>query len=259
MADKHHIGGRDRYASVRPGGTAEPRRGAGRGGRAARWVRIAIRTGIVLAILVAAAGVVLYRAAKHVPDFYRQALQADPVLQQIASDKMVRQVAGLASDVNKSGRWQAIFTEEEINGWLAVDLVKSYSDLLPGAVSDPRVSIEPDRVTAACRYRSPPTPVPETVLSLAVEVYLAEPNVIALRVRKVRAGAVPLPLGSVLDEIAQATRRLQWEVRWRRAEGDPVALITIPPPKDKRGRVVQIQKIELAKGEIRVAGTSRRP
>ena len=215
---------------------------------------------VVLAIL---GGLLLYRAVKHVPAFYQQAMEVSLQEHMVASDKMVRDVAGLVSDVNKTGRWQAVFTAAEINGWLAVELAKKRPELLPPSLSDPRVSITKEGMTVACRFRSAAL---DSVVSLAVDVYAragsADPlngRVVALQVRKVRAGNLPLPLGRILDEVSKATGQLEWEVRWRQAGGEPVALVTIPPPRGHGDKFVLIDTIELAEGEIRVAGTSRRP
>jgi uncharacterized protein YpmS len=149
-----------------------------------------------------------------------------------------------------------VFTAEQVHGWLAVELVKSHRELLSSSLSDPRVSITKDGVTMACRYRSGAL---DAVVSLTVDVYMAEPNVVALRVRGVRAGSLPLPLGRILEEVSQATNRLEWEVRWRQAQSDPVALISIPPPRNRGDKVVRIDAVELGEGEIRVAGTSQSP
>src|SRR5215467_5920384 len=65
----------------------------------------------------------LYWACQQSPPFYNQALAQDPATAHSASDALVRQAAELASDVRRPGRWQAQFTAEQINGWLAYDEV----------------------------------------------------------------------------------------------------------------------------------------
>jgi hypothetical protein len=217
-------------------------------------LKIAVWSIAALLLLAGVAVVAFYRAAGHVPEFYRQALDVEPAKQQAASEVMIKRATDLASDVQKPGAWQATFTAAEINGWLAVDLVKNHADLLPGTITDPRVAITPDAVTVACRYREGRI---NTVLSLSVDAYLEGPNVVALRVRKARAGALPLPLDDVLKQIARATDRLEWRIEWRQAGGDPVALVCIPSPRDKHRRVVQLETLRLGNGEIHVAGTTR--
>jgi hypothetical protein len=219
-----------------------------------RWLRIVLWTVAVVVLLAGVAAVALYRAAGHVPEFYQQAFNVEPAQQQAASEVMIKRATDLASDVQKSGSWQATFTAAEVNGWLAVDLVRNHAGMLPGTISDPRVDITPDAVTVACRYRDGRI---NTVLSLSVDVYLEGPNVVAVRVRRARAGALPLPLDDVLKQIARATDRLEWRIDWRQADGDPVALVSIPPPRDKHRRVMQLETLRLGNGEIHVAGTTR--
>jgi hypothetical protein len=219
-----------------------------------RQVRLALLTVSLLLVAAGVIVVVLALASRRVPAFYRAALEVDPAAQRAAGDRMVKQIAALAGDVQKQGRWQAVFTEEEINGYLAAELFAQHPELLPARVSDPRVRIEPESLAVAFRYRDPSW---EGVVWLAVDLYPVEPNVVALRIRKVRAGALPLPLENVLDQIAQATDRLDWQVAWRQADGDPVAQVTIPPLGTRGKRIVQVEVLRLEQGRIVMAGTTR--
>jgi len=219
-----------------------------------RQVRIALLTVSLLLLAAGLAVVVLGLASRRVPAFYREALEADPAVLRAAGDRMVKQIAALVGDVQKQGRWQAVFTEEEINGYLAAELFAQHPELLPPTVSDPRVRIEPESLAVAFRYRDPSW---EGVVWLAVDLYPVEPNVVALRIRKARAGALPLPLEDVLDQIARATDQLDWEVAWRQADGDPVAQVTIPPFGTRGTRIVQVDVLRLEQGRIVLAGTTK--
>ena len=221
-----------------------------------KWLVI-VTSVLCLVVLAIVGGLfTLHRASQYVPEFYGTAIQADPIVQKDASDKMLQKAAALVSDVSNEDEWKSLFTEEEINGWLAVDLVENHPDALSPSVTDPRVSIKPDRLTLACRYDHGNW---QSVLSITVDIYLAEPNVVALRIRKARAGAVPLPLEEVLDQIAMAARKMDVQLRWQQAEGDPVALVPIRPPRDDNERVVRIESIKLGDGEVYLAGSSESP
>src|SRR5205085_5179217 len=108
--------------------------------------------------------------------------------------------ANLANDVRKRGQWQATFTAEQINGWLAVDLVKNYPEVLDSDVKDPRVAIAPRQATVAAKYTSAEQ---QAVLSINFDVYLSDPNVIAVRILSARAGLLPVPLSRVLEAISE--------------------------------------------------------
>ena len=221
-----------------------------------KWLAILTIVLCVVLLLVGGGMFTLHRASQHVPEFYGLAIQADPVGQKGASDKMLRKAAALVSDLGNEAEWKSLFTEDEINGWLAVDLVQNHPDALPSSMADPRVSIEPDRLTLACRYDWGDW---KCVLSVVLDVYLADSNVMALRIRTARAGAVPLPLGEVLNRITTAAEKMDIELRWQQADGDPVALVSIRPPRDDDKRVVRIESIKLGEGEIYLAGSSESP
>ena len=208
--------------------------------------------GLLLAAVVIL--VVLYRASQQVPEFYKQALAADQHGQEKASDKMIQQATALSSDIQREGRWHAVFSADEVNGWLAVDLARNYADSLPPNLHDPRVVIELDGITLGCRVEQGGLSM---VVTLKVDVYLEAPNVVALRIRKARAGAIPWPLEKTLKGISEAARRADLQIRQGMADRDPVVLVTIAPTL-KRGKVARIDKIQLGQGEVYVAGTTER-
>ncbi len=215
--------------------------------RIALWVGGGLVAGILLAILA------LYLAARHVPAAYRRVLEADPAAEAKASQEMVRRATDLVSTVKTSDRWQARFTADEINGWFAVDMKQNHPGLLPPEFSDPRVTIAPDELRVYCRFERGGV---ESVLSLSVDAYLAEPNVVALRIRRARAGALPLPLDEVLDQFSKQAARHQLRVQWKQTGGDPVALVPLDIREKDSGRRVRIEALELREGEVYASGTS---
>ena len=218
-----------------------------------RWLRITILALFVVLGLAAIFLLVAYRATQHVPDFYREALTAESSAQEKDSDRMLQRAASLHNSVKRQGTWQGEFTAAEVNGWLATDLPRNQPQLLPRGFHDPRVKIEPDGVTLACLIERGGL---RCVVSLEVDVYVDTPNVISLRVRKARAGAIPWPLGQILEGVSEAGRRADLRVRWRQAGGDPVALISLPPVQGNRGKIIRIEKIGLDQGVIHVAGVT---
>ena len=217
-------------------------------------LRIAAWTGGILLVLAVLVALGLYWAARQVPSWYQEAIDTtEREGQRKASDEMERRLADLVSGVNTTGRWEVVFTADEINGWLAVGLSEKHPDVLPPGFSDPRVIIEPDGLTVAGRVERTAL---RGVVSLKVDVYLAEPNAIAVRVRKARAGSLPWPLGKVLDAISRSARQLEVPLRWSQTEGDPVALFTIPPIEE--GKRVRIEALQLGEGEVYVAGVTEK-
>ena len=217
--------------------------------------RILKLVAILAAIVVVVAGVSLfsiYEASQQVPEFYREAIAVEPAGQQPARDAFVAQATALASDLHRAGHWQTLFTADQINAWLALELEPHYPGLLPEGLRDPRIMIGDKLATVACRITRGDM---SAVLSISVEVSLPEPNVMALRIRSVRAGAVPVPLAQVLDAISHAARALNLRLEWRKAHGDPVALVTFPRPGANSSEPLSLQAVELRDGELFVSGT----
>ena len=222
-----------------------------------KTLRIASTAAIALVAVAAAVLFFAYRASQRVPDFYEQALALDSGRARETSREMVEQAAALSHDLKQPGSWQVLFTADQINGWLAVDLVENHPGTLPPEFAEPRVAIEPGRASAACKYTG--TGV-SSVLSVEVELSLAEPNVVAIRLRRVRAGSLPLPMGQVLESFKSAARNLQWPLEWRQVDGDPVALLSIPSQVTQKGKKtsLHLESLELRDGEVFIAGQSER-
>jgi hypothetical protein len=211
----------------------------------------------------ALAGFLLYRAGRHVPEFYREALAADPENQRTASHKIEQRAAALASNAQKEGDWHEVFTAEQINGWLAVklkpwlelELGKSSAEDTLAQIANPRVAITPGQFLLAFKYRNG---FVATVVSLTVDVRLDEPNVIALRVRKARAGSLPLPLDPFMKEISAAAGQSGWRIQWSEVQGDPEARISIPSFHTRKNQESRLEALQLNDGELYVAGSTRR-
>lgn len=218
-----------------------------------RWKRVAGIAAIMLLLALALTAGLVYRAAQHVPEFYVQALERDPVVDRKQGDELERRVLDLHNQVQAGGEWEALFTEDQINGWLAVDLTEKFPNVLPSAVHEPRMIITPDEVKLACRYK---TSQIDTVISLAATISMTdEPNVLAVRIHRARAGALPIPLAQFLDEITHAAHKGDIDVRWLQSEGDPVALVRLPTENmDLPDRQLFLEQFELRAGEAWLAG-----
>lgn len=214
--------------------------------------RLGIVVGVLVLVVAGLAGWAYY-ASQQVPDFYHKALAEPPPDQEKKSDAFITEATELYNELRREGRWEALFTAEEINSWLAVDLVRNHSGSLPPGISNPRIALADGGVILACRYE---TSKISTVLSLHVDASLAEDNVIALRFRKARAGNLPLPMGEVLDNLSREAARHNIPVRWLQADSDPVALISIPAPAREQKLVYSVDTMRIGERGVYISGTS---
>jgi hypothetical protein len=218
--------------------------------RRRRWIVASLVAAAALVVLVVLG---LYWAVRQEPAFYRQAKQVKPAVLEKASDRMLRKIGAIQSAFARSGHWDFDITAEEINGWLAVDLMKNHPNTLPLSVRDPRVAMDANEMTLACRYNG----AVSSVLSLTVQPYVPEPNVVALRIVRGRAGLLPVPLKKVLDGLSQAAADLRLHLKWVQAGNDPVAMFSLPED-DEADLVVRIETLELGEGRLHVAGVTER-
>ena len=205
-------------------------------------------------LLLIGAAAWIYWAASRTPSWYEQAVVPQkPSVQKPKSEQMEQRAAELISGFETTGHWEVLITEEQVNGWLAYGLPEKHPDALPEGFAQPRIKIEPDGITGACRVERGAV---AGVISIKVDVYLPEPNVVALRIRRARLGRLPWPLGKILESISQSARDSEVPLTWHQTDGDPVALIHVPLIKgDKRAR---IEKLQLDKGKIYIAGTTEK-
>jgi hypothetical protein len=214
--------------------------------------RIAFALVGIAVLLVGGAALWLDLALHHVPRFYEEAGKLDSTARKKGSEEMLHRTAELASDANRRGRWRQIFTADQINGWLAVDLVDNHPQLLPPTLHDPRVAIHAGQIIVGCQYEGQVS----TVASLDADVSLQEPNLLAVRIRRARAGGVPLPLDRFLPEATHTLENAGCVVELRQAGADPVLLITLNP-QSNRGRTLILQSLSVREGEIEVTGETK--
>jgi hypothetical protein len=219
---------------------------------------------LLLAIVVALAGAAgifvasLFWASRHVPEFYERALAVAPEVQKEAGQKLEQQALSLHNQVRHAGRWEARFSQDEINGWLAADLPVKFPKALPSGVADPRLAIDETKVQLAVRYERGNT---RAVVVLCGQVQLTEePNELAVRIESVKAGALPLPLNQFREEIAERAAKAGVPIRWSEEAGAPVALVRLPlAERDFGGRRLVVEELRLNAGELLVAGRTEPP
>ena len=211
---------------------------------------------LVTAVLVAlvallAGGIWLYRSLSHVPTFYTQALGATESELKQSSREMLRRVAALNNDVKRPGKWEALFTDQQVNGWLAVDVPKNHPDLIPPQAHSPRLQIVPGRLLAGAQVDG----AVSAVVSVELDIRLTGDNVVAVRIQKLRVGNLPWGLDEIIDEVVAAASDLGIRVEQTQSDGDPVLLLTMPAEFDKRQ--VFLERLELRDGEVYLAGQTK--
>jgi hypothetical protein len=152
-------------------------------------------------------------------------------------------------------QWTDQFTQEQINSYFEEDFVPSgmMETVLPEGVRAPRIAIEPDKIRLAFRYGKGAW---STIISIDIRVWLTkEPNVVALELKSLHAGALPISAQSLLEQLSETAQQHHIEVTWyRHRNGNPVALLRFQA--DRPRPTVQLCRLELRKGLIVIGGQS---
>ncbi len=94
-----------------------------------------------------------------------------------------------------------------------------------------------------------------TVLSLALEPYLTDdPHQIAIRITKLRAGRVPMPMKRTLEQLSSAAGRAGVKLQWSQDSGDPVAILRLPRNFGEPARSVVVESLRVEDGRLSVGG-----
>lgn len=221
-------------------------------------LRISVIAGVLIAGTVALGLWWAASAAQQVPEFYTRAtrqLPRDPQALAAASRQMEAEVEQFQKQVSRLGDWSAVFTSEQVNAWLTTELPGKFPRVLPKGVQEPRVAIEDGKIQVAARYASRRF---DSVISFELRARLTDqPNVLALEVNELRAGAIPLPISRFRGKIAQAASRGDVTVEWSEEDGNPIALVTVPEDHDGYvTRPVVIEDLQILDGLVVLTGHS---
>jgi hypothetical protein len=204
-------------------------------------------------LLLVTAPALVHFCLNYQPGFYRAFATIPRQRRQAEARQFVAQSLQLRNDIINEPRWEAVFTDEEVNAWLAEDLVAHFSDLIPPGVHEPRVAFENDRATLAFQLDRGPI---RSLIWVVVRVAVPEPNLLALSIEKIRAGMVPVSSQALLEQITEHGRRQGLDIRWERDGPFPMALIRYEPQRSRSDII--LEQLHLLNGQVRLSGRSER-
>jgi len=197
----------------------------------------------------------LYRATRHVPDFYRQALISSPEQKQDYGKQFRDQVRQLKATAAREEQFETTWSAEQINGWLATTVADHHIHQLPPGMHDLRVALGKGQARIGCRYQKGKI---DTVVWLEVDVGLTDQsNVLELRLRGLKAGLVPFSIERFQAHVATALQKAKVSVRWIEGADDVTARLELPDRfADVPGKSVRFEKIELRDGILFLSGNA---
>jgi hypothetical protein len=207
---------------------------------------------VLILLLVATIPGLVWLSLTHQPGFYRAIVRLSRDEREVKARRFMASSLQLRNDICNEPTWEAIFTDQEVNAWLAEDLVTHFADQLPPEVHEPRVVFELDRVTLAFQLEHGPL---SSVIWVVARPHVPEGNVLELTLEKIRAGVLPVPAEGILDRITDHARNHGLDVCWRTgAEGFPIVTIRYTPDSERDD--VKLEQVQIHRGQIRLAGRS---
>ncbi len=217
------------------------------GTRKRSWPRLALAA---LALAVGGCVAVLI-SLRHEPALL--AGQAVPADAERAAARLLTKASALHAAAGRPGQWDAVFTADEVNGWLATDLPKNHSRLLPAGLSAPRVHFGSQRLAAGAWLQRGPFAAFGWV---DLDVRLRGVNQLVLLPRDARLGLLPVPQGMVLGRIARGLTAAGLVSELRRLDGELVLLVSIPSPTGSPATRMRLEFLGLAPGELLLSGST---
>ncbi|HZW35069.1 MAG TPA: hypothetical protein VFF52_30375 [Isosphaeraceae bacterium] len=213
-----------------------------------RWLWVG-----TLMVVLAASPAAVWLSLTYEPSYYRAMVLQSREQRAGQARKFVAQSLQLRNDICNEPSWEAVFTDQEVNAWLAEDLVTHFADQLPPEVHEPRVLFELDRIILAFQLRQGGI---HSVITVVARPRVPEGNTVELTLEKIRAGILPVPADNVLDRIIEYARCQGIDVEWTRRDGYPVVLLRYTPIVDRDD--VRLEGLQIRAGQIRLAGRSDR-
>lgn len=219
-----------------------------------QWVGWVAKLLLLLLVLAIALLWFVYQSAQSIPDFYQESLNTRPRDLAESGARFEQRVLDLKSSAEEEGAWQIIFTEDQINGWLAVDMPRKFPKWQPKEIEQPRVAI--DRQDAKLVFKLE-TPRLSGIVVASLDFFCTRrTNEIGIRFRSVRSGVLPIPVHRFADRITATMRESRVDVSWTEMDGDPVALVVLPDEVTRRlqsSRVI-LRNIEVQQDQIVLTG-----
>ncbi|WP_435019657.1 hypothetical protein TA3x_001409 [Tundrisphaera sp. TA3] len=190
----------------------------------------------------------------HQPTFYRRMAKLPREQREAKAKHFVASSLQLRNDIANELNWEAVFSDQEVNAWLAEDLVTYFADQIPPEVHEPRIAFESDRVTLAFQLDQGPI---RSVIWVVARARVPEDNVLALTIEKVRAGVIPISVDRFVKPMTDQALDHGLDVAWSEEDGLPVAQIRFRP-EQARSDVI-LERLKIRQGQIRLSGRSDRP
>jgi len=209
---------------------------------------------LIALLLVCAAGLGLL--LKQEPDYYTrdttlQPQPTDPARASVAQTKLLELQSALELPKPAAGEWLTTLSDEELNAYLRED-PNTWNLVAPALAPlyDLRLGMEDDILVVGARYG---TGTFSTVVWAEFKLWLipTEPNLVAVELLNLRAGAIPLNKNWIMDRMGKFAVGRGADVTWYRGENrNPVGVFRLRAKLSQPDVLVTL--LSVAEGQISI-------
>lgn len=196
-----------------------------------------------------------YLGLTYKPHVYRRVRNAELPLQQrqARAKHFVSQGLQLRNDIENEPRWEARFSDEEVNAWVAEELLATFAEQVPPEVHDPRVLFEDGKATIVFELKRG---LIRTVITVVCRARVPQDNVLALTLEKINAGILPFPAEQLTEPITQHAKANGLDITWGKDGRAPVAYLRYTTDPERAD--VVLEKVQFIDGELLMSGRSNK-
>ncbi|HAN99221.1 MAG TPA: hypothetical protein DCQ98_18125 [Planctomycetaceae bacterium] len=197
----------------------------------------------------------LWQASQVEPEFYREALERSDESEVQGNAELLSSTAQVAEKIDGSEPWELTVTEAQVNGWLALELPDLLAQRGVSGVEEPRCRIDENGIRLACRWSA--SGIGGVLVLHCYPVLDAEHEALAIELRGLKSGLLPVPRRRWLEPLRRATDSPDLPIRWTTDADPPRIIVALDRIETRPGRVLSLERFELADGALELAGSSR--
>ena len=208
---------------------------------------VALLIGVMLIFL-------LWRGSQVAPTFYQEALAVTPETQRQASEEFTAATEEVVELIESKREWETSISEEQLNGWLAIDLQEMLRAQGITELEQPRCRIETDGLSLACRWKA--SGVGGVLLLECRPVYDADSESLTIELHRISSGLLSVPRSRWLEPVRRAIESSNLPVTWGVDQEPPSFEVDLSRIEASPGRRLTFESVELQEGAIVVSGSS---
>ncbi|MGE3315552.1 MAG: hypothetical protein AB7O26_10590 [Planctomycetaceae bacterium] len=189
-------------------------------------------------------------AIRQTPEFYESVIRNEPAPEVRRDDAkvFVQRTLSLVEGMQHADKWAEAFTQSQINSWLSEELQPKYGAFVPEGVSNPRVRLADETIEVGFRYKHEHW---DSIVSVKTRPWVPKPNSLAFEIQSIRAGLIPIPLESIIQDLSKQFEVEGYRVEWSEANGNDVVILHLTKSGDDQP---VLESVKVVKGSITVAG-----